>query len=195
VRDEDHGQPAVLPEPFEQPDDLFPGVLVQVAGRLVGQQHARLLDQRAGDGDPLLLAARQRRGQVPDPVGEADISERAGGAVAALPCGHAKRHQGSASTFSCALSVGIRLNVWKMNPSDLAVVRVDHGHVGTAVRRPERATGDDLPRGQRAEHFYRQIDTSDGEDDARGQAKRDQDRLPGPPGQFAPQIGKENIAE
>ena len=32
---------------------------VEVAGRLVGQDDPRLADQRAGDGDPLLLAAGQ----------------------------------------------------------------------------------------------------------------------------------------
>ena len=31
---------------------------VEVAGRLVGQQQGGLRDQGAGDGDPLLLAAR-----------------------------------------------------------------------------------------------------------------------------------------
>jgi len=53
----DHGQPLVLPELLEQGDDLVAGVLVQVAGRLVGEQHLGLLHQRAGDRRALLLTA------------------------------------------------------------------------------------------------------------------------------------------
>ena len=57
VGDQDQGQAAFPPELLQQRDDLVPGVLVQVPGRLVGQQHLRRLDQGAGDRDPLLLAA------------------------------------------------------------------------------------------------------------------------------------------
>ncbi len=40
---------------------VFAQFLVQCAQRLVHQQDARLVNQRPGDGDPLLLAARQLR--------------------------------------------------------------------------------------------------------------------------------------
>ena len=40
------------------------GVRVEIAGRLVGQQHARRVGDRAGDGDALLLAAGQFRRPV-----------------------------------------------------------------------------------------------------------------------------------
>jgi transposase len=50
VADQDQGQPALAPQRVEQADDLVPGVLVQVAGRLVGQQDLRFLDQGPGDG-------------------------------------------------------------------------------------------------------------------------------------------------
>src|SRR5205085_1935276 len=63
---------AAAPQVIEQADDLVPGALVQVAGRLVGEQHPGLLDQRAGDRHPLLLAAGQLGRQVPQPVAEAD---------------------------------------------------------------------------------------------------------------------------
>jgi hypothetical protein len=51
---------------------------------LVGQQDLGRLDQRAGDGDSLLLAAGQLGGQVPGPVAEADVGQRALGTLAAL---------------------------------------------------------------------------------------------------------------
>src|SRR5918993_1164155 len=35
------------------------GLRVEVAGRLVGEDHGRFADQRPGDGDALLLAARE----------------------------------------------------------------------------------------------------------------------------------------
>ena len=53
-------------------EDLGAGVRVEVAGRLVGEQHGRLADQRAGDRDPLLLAARELRRAVVATLGEAD---------------------------------------------------------------------------------------------------------------------------
>src|SRR6185437_6531107 len=76
VRDHDHRQAVVLPELLQQGDNLVAGVLVEVAGRLVGEQHSRLLDQRAGDRHALLLTAGQLRRQVPGPVGEPDRGER-----------------------------------------------------------------------------------------------------------------------
>ena len=45
---------------------------VEVAGRLVGEQHGRPAHEGAGDGDALLLAARKLGRLVPEPVGQAD---------------------------------------------------------------------------------------------------------------------------
>ena len=45
------------------------------------EQDLRLLDQRPGDGDPLLLAAGELAGHVPQPVAEADRLQRHGGAL------------------------------------------------------------------------------------------------------------------
>ena len=44
-------------------DDLFIG-FVEIAGGLVGQNNFRLIDQRAGDGHALLLAAGELRRQM-----------------------------------------------------------------------------------------------------------------------------------
>ncbi len=63
---DEHDRPPLVVERLENRDDLLRGVRVEVAGRLVGEQDGRIVHQAAGDGDALLLAARQlRRGVVP----------------------------------------------------------------------------------------------------------------------------------
>src|SRR5690606_37820966 len=59
---DDRGTGAV--DPFQQQHDVLAGVRVQVPGRLVGQQHQRPVDERAGDGHPLLLATGQLVGHA-----------------------------------------------------------------------------------------------------------------------------------
>ena len=57
----------------------MPGVRIEIAGRFVGQQQGRPVDQRPGDGDPLLLAARHLRRLVVHAIGQADpFEERLG---------------------------------------------------------------------------------------------------------------------
>ena len=46
-------------DPLEQAHDALAGVGVEVAGRLVGEQHQRPVDERPGDRDALLLTAGQ----------------------------------------------------------------------------------------------------------------------------------------
>ena len=46
----------------QQFDDRLAGGGVEIAGRLVREQQRRARGKRAGDGDALLLAARQLRG-------------------------------------------------------------------------------------------------------------------------------------
>ena len=84
VRDQHDGQPALVVQPLEDPHHLDARARVEVAGRLVGEQQRRVVDQRAGDGDALLLAARQLVRMVIEPLAEADRLERRGGALAAL---------------------------------------------------------------------------------------------------------------
>ncbi len=72
VRDH-HGRLAELVDGVaQQPEDLAARRRVEVAGRLVGEHHRRARDERAGDGDALLLAAGQLRRAVREPVGQAD---------------------------------------------------------------------------------------------------------------------------
>ena len=90
--------------------------LVEVAGGFVGEQHLRPLHQRAGDGDALLLAAGQ--------LGRADAraARRARPTPAprrparAAPCAFTPSGTRAVSTFSCAVSVGMRLKHWKTKP-------------------------------------------------------------------------------
>ncbi len=62
-------------------------VRVEVAGRLVGEDEARVVGQRAGNGGALLLAAGQLRRPVIDAFGETQRAEQLrgtlGGAFAA----------------------------------------------------------------------------------------------------------------
>ena len=50
----------------QQREDVPAGARVERAGRLVGEDHLGPRDQRAGDGDALLLAARELAGLVLD---------------------------------------------------------------------------------------------------------------------------------
>ncbi|GJE44510.1 hypothetical protein AEGHOMDF_3698 [Methylobacterium soli] len=59
-------------------------VRVEIAGGLVGQQQARPVGDRPRDGDALLLAARQLRRPVHQPVLEAEEAQKLGGAAPRL---------------------------------------------------------------------------------------------------------------
>src|SRR3954469_16734258 len=56
VRDEDD-RLVVRGQLFEDGDDVGAGFLIEVAGRLVGEDQRRIVDERSGDGDALALAA------------------------------------------------------------------------------------------------------------------------------------------
>ena len=60
----------------EHPHDLLAGGAVEVAGGLVGQEDAGLVDQRPRDRDPLALAARELVGAVVHPLAEPDPLQR-----------------------------------------------------------------------------------------------------------------------
>ncbi len=57
--------------PSHERQDLVAGRGVEVAGRLVGEDDLRLGDEGPGDGDPLLLAARELLGLMAEPAAEA----------------------------------------------------------------------------------------------------------------------------
>ena len=52
---------------------------IEIAGRLIGQDQAGIVDQGPGDGDPLLLAAGKLCGPVVGPVAQPNLfQDRAG---------------------------------------------------------------------------------------------------------------------
>ena len=75
VRDQ-HDRDAGAVQLLEQRHDLEAGAAVERAGRLVGEDQDRLVDQRPRDRDALLLAARQLRRAMVQPVAEADRRQR-----------------------------------------------------------------------------------------------------------------------
>ena len=82
----------VLPlavESVERGHDLDAGLGVEIAGRLVGQDDGRAVDEGAGDGDALALAAGEFVGLVVHARLEADVGERLLGALDAFRGGHA----------------------------------------------------------------------------------------------------------
>ena len=63
-------------DPAEEPEDVMRGRAVELAGRLVGEEHRGLVGEGDGDRDPLLLAAGQALGAMSGPVGQADQAEQ-----------------------------------------------------------------------------------------------------------------------
>ena len=57
-------------------EDGVGGMLVEVAGGLVGEDQRRLVGERAGDRDALLLAARELRRPMVEPLGKAERAEQ-----------------------------------------------------------------------------------------------------------------------
>ncbi len=75
MRDDHKGLPGGTQLP-EEPQHVEGRRGVQVAGRLVGQQHQRIVGQGAGDGHPLTLSARELPGQMPGAVGQPDLLQQ-----------------------------------------------------------------------------------------------------------------------
>ena len=73
-------------ERLEDPHHLVTHLRVEVAGRLVGEQDARASDDGAGDGDALLLSARELRREVMDARRKAHAVERRDSQLCAARC-------------------------------------------------------------------------------------------------------------
>ena len=84
------------------------GARIEIAGRLVGQQHARRVGDRARDRDALLLAAGKLRRAVFEALLQAEIAQQLVGALARLPCARGRGSSAAASTFSTAENSGSR---------------------------------------------------------------------------------------
>ena len=71
----DNDRNAFAVQLFEQSHDFFRRLRVERAGRLVGEQNLRIVDQRPRDCDALLLATRQLTWQVIDALAETNLFE------------------------------------------------------------------------------------------------------------------------
>ena len=76
--------PSLAHQAPEQAHDAVPGLRVELAGRLVGQQQGRLVGQRPCNGHPLLLAARQLVRPMVGPVRQAHQLEQLADPLLAL---------------------------------------------------------------------------------------------------------------
>ena len=85
----DHDHKAVFGHLLQQLHHLNAGVAVQCAGRLVGQQDVGVVDQCAGNGHTLHLAAGHFAGVLVQLVAQTYLLQRLGGPVAALGTGNA----------------------------------------------------------------------------------------------------------
>ena len=110
-----HQRGAALRVPGEQElDDLAAGRLVEIAGRLVGDQDRRIRRERAGERDALLLAAGELGRIVVEPVAQADRGKLR---AARSNASGAPASSSGTATFSSAVMVGIRWNDWNTMPT------------------------------------------------------------------------------
>ena len=100
-------------ESLQQHQDARAGLGVEVAGRLVGDDQRRVGDDRPRDADALLLSAGELPRIVVGPVGQADGLKRDLDRRRRSLRLSGNSNSGS-STFSYAVSTGIRLCIWKM---------------------------------------------------------------------------------
>ena len=90
----DHDHKAVFGHLLQQLHHLNAGVAVQCAGRLVGQQDVGVIDQCAGDGHTLHLAAGHFAGVLVQLIAQSHLLQRLGGAALALCARDAGNGQG-----------------------------------------------------------------------------------------------------
>jgi hypothetical protein len=122
-RDDDGG--AELVDLLQDLDDLEGVDRVEVAGRLVGDDELGLIDDRAADGDALLLAARELVGEMLRLVGEIHELEDIGHVARDLGVGAAGRLHREGDVLVRGL-VGDEAEVLE-DHADLAAVVVERG--------------------------------------------------------------------
>ena len=123
---------------------------IEVAGRLVAQQQARLADQRPGDRHALLLAARQLAGPMVDALASAPPARSASRARAATSARRLPRASRATSvgtsTFSSTEHCGSRQWSWNTNP----ISRLRKSASAAGVERERIAAVErDVPRRRR----------------------------------------------
>ena len=99
----DHDDQAVVRNLGEQVHDLHTGLGVERARGLVCQQDLGIVDERAGDGDALHLAAGKLARLFAHVLGKPHAAERLDGALPALSAGHAGKREGQLDVFQNGL--------------------------------------------------------------------------------------------
>ena len=107
---------AAVDQALEQVEDCIGGPRVQVAGRLVGDDDRRVVGERAGDGDALLLAAGESGGQLVGLVGHLDLLEQVIARSVRSRGEYMLQKSIGSMTFSTTVSVGSSWKNWKTTP-------------------------------------------------------------------------------
>ena len=89
----DHDDEAVFGDLFQDLHHLHARLAVERAGRLVGEQNVRIVDERPRDGDALHLAARHLVRLFVELIAEANALKRPDRALAALALAHARERE------------------------------------------------------------------------------------------------------
>lgn len=97
--DEDHGGFLLAGEPGDEVDDGGTGSGVEVASGFVGQQDRGLMDEGAGEGGALHLAAGELMRAVVGAIGESDGGEEFAGSLPAEGIGPAGEQEGEEDVF------------------------------------------------------------------------------------------------
>ena len=127
----------------QQVDDLLAGGRVEIAGRLVREHDARIDGGARGPPDALLLATRELAGQVLGALRQADLGQEL---ERTLPPASPPAGISFASTFSTAVSVGIRLNCWKTKPNERNRIAASSRSGSSDRSRPSKTSVPELGR-------------------------------------------------
>ncbi len=97
VRGEQHRGVALAAVAFEMAAHPVGGVGIERGGRLVEQQHIRIVDQRLGERDPRLLSGRKAAGRTVEQIGEIELARQFRDAFAQV-----RRRRRACRTRSCS---------------------------------------------------------------------------------------------
>ena len=124
VGDDDDGAAGGAGDLAEEVEHDLAVLRVERGGGFVADDERRFVDERAGDGDALLLAAGEFVRSFLPSGAEADLVEDFARAdLRAFPLETPWMSSGT-PTFSAKVRVGMRLNCWKMKPMFFARKRV-----------------------------------------------------------------------
>ena len=143
VRHDQNGRVQPLVQIVNQPQNFRAGVRVEIAGRLVGQQHRRIERQRARDGHALPLAAGKLVGQMLHPLPQLHQVQQFARAFVDLLARPAPFKCSGSATFSTQVRLGSRLKNWK-DEADL--VAAQPGQRRRRKRRERLPVDPDLAR-------------------------------------------------